>query len=427
MKKIILVFFVFLSYVSLFGEDVIIPYNSFLKKPDKIIYLHSNDNIKYPGFGYIDMSEGDNWIIAEKEADENHVRVIFKRKDLEYPDVELIENNSNIYKGVYYYEAKYKSKYGVIDTNGKILIPFEFDNPVGFATDDYYYFTKNGLFGIIDKSHKIIIPCEYKFLKVVNDKYIYCKKNHKNLCITGIIDYNNNVIIPCEYLSLEYVNDDFIIANINQYNVSVKDQKFENGYIINIKNEILKKYRDPVYLIRSGNDKIYSKNLLWTNYKLIDLEDNIIFGNIWMQNIYAYISGLVCEFAGEKFVVNYDGKIIYRGSKENQIVGRKNSFTVYDNKKKLYGLIDLNGKTLVENNFEKCFYPNYTENNKKIYEMDEYDYLAFVNKDKSILVNLNTFEKKEFDLEISKFSNEGIVYVQETIKGREGYKNIPIN
>lgn len=84
-------------------------------------------------------------------------------------------------------------RWGLIDDNGNVIIPFEYDE-IKFAWKNTFNVRKKGKWGIIDEAAVVIIPCEYDeefhFLEAMS-----VKKDGK----WGIIDNKNKVIIPFEY------------------------------------------------------------------------------------------------------------------------------------------------------------------------------------------------------------------------------------
>ena len=90
---------------------------------------------------------------------------------------------------------------GVIDENGKLLIPIEYDELRPYKAK------KNGKWGAIDLDNKILIPFEYEDIgdfKMTN--WAIAKKEDKK----GIIDVNGNVVVPIKYEDLEVLGKDFL-------------------------------------------------------------------------------------------------------------------------------------------------------------------------------------------------------------------------
>ena len=87
-------------------------------------------------------------------------------------------------------------KWGSIDKNGKLIIPFEYDELRDFNKKGYALLKKDGKWGSVDKNGKLIIPFEYDELWGFNEKgYALFKKDGK----WGVINKFNNIIIPATY------------------------------------------------------------------------------------------------------------------------------------------------------------------------------------------------------------------------------------
>lgn len=116
--------------------------------------------------------------------------------------------------------AKIKGKYGVIDKNGKIIIPFQYDS---LGTDQEYWFGMDyykslgvlpavisGKTGFLDSDGKLIIPAEYEsfgFLSYsdeISSHYLSPGVRYGILPVKkkdkwGLISLKNEVILPFEY------------------------------------------------------------------------------------------------------------------------------------------------------------------------------------------------------------------------------------
>ena len=80
--------------------------------------------------------------------------------------------------------VKKDEKYGVIDSTGKVILPFKYEalehfDPFSFETDikrgDAFIVTENGKQGVINTKGKLLIPMEYEFIETCSNGII-CKK-----------------------------------------------------------------------------------------------------------------------------------------------------------------------------------------------------------------------------------------------------------
>lgn len=91
-------------------------------------------------------------------------------------------------------------KYGVIDSNGKYILPMVYDNLDRTyngrinGNDIRFIIMLNNKYGIVDHTNNLLLPCIYD--SIVDDEYVIC------VCCNskwGVFDYNFKPIIPIEY------------------------------------------------------------------------------------------------------------------------------------------------------------------------------------------------------------------------------------
>ena len=94
-------------------------------------------------------------------------------------------------------------KWGFINKNGEIIIPFRFDSTRGFRDKaGLAQVSINGKFGYISLSGEEVIPIKYEFADDFENGLAGIVSNGK----VGFIDVKGNLIIPCVY-ELEYSSD----------------------------------------------------------------------------------------------------------------------------------------------------------------------------------------------------------------------------
>lgn len=110
-------------------------------------------------------------------------------------------------------EAKKNSKWGFIDINNRVVIPFEYEVVGGRFRDGFVRAKKNGKWGIIDVNNKTVIPFEHEDEEIVYFKEGMgkAKKNDK----WGIIDVNNKIVFPFEYENIGYPGEGLVRAKKN--------------------------------------------------------------------------------------------------------------------------------------------------------------------------------------------------------------------
>ena len=102
----------------------------------------------------------------------------------------------------YVYVCQFKGRYGIIDKDFSLLVPFEFEDIEPLFIDSYSdesfrcAVKKNGKWGLFS-SGKLSIPCKFDGLTSNNydESYYTVKQGIK----TGIVDKDGNTIVPFEY------------------------------------------------------------------------------------------------------------------------------------------------------------------------------------------------------------------------------------
>ncbi|WP_131725318.1 WG repeat-containing protein [Chryseobacterium sp. Leaf180] len=246
-----------------------------------------------------------------------------------------------------------KNKFGKIDWQGNVLIPFEYDTMSELEGTSFLEISKEEKFGIIDEKGKIKIPIQYKGIFPLYDKFDDEELREKNLFIADnkIININNKVLI-------EGYNSVTPIFNNHNYLIVSKNKKFG---IIDIDKKII---------LPLEYDEISN----WTEYGprhskfivkkgktgLIDHENfKITIPPIFDK--FQYLNGLIFAKKQNKAgIINEEGKIlcdfIYDEifPDQNDFFGyNKTEQKIYAKKGNSYFLIDKKGKILKSNLTEK--------------------------------------------------------------------------
>lgn len=224
-------------------------------------------------------------------------------------------------------------KYGAIDTEGKIIIPVQYDEinvngmymyaknaqgiivldstgkEVNTNSNSYKYSTENEKYyitiinsedeekyGVVDKNDNKIIEEKYSYIGYLFGDYFIASDNNKKL---GIIDFNENIKLEFKYNSIQKIqNKNIVQATINDSGVTeifdnnleksaemekCRIQKFDN--YIKIYNENETKYFD-------NNGKELTNSKVYTDNKLLVKNENGRYGfvdkdgNVKVQCIY---------------------------------------------------------------------------------------------------------------------------------------------
>lgn len=113
-----------------------------------------------------------------------------------------------------------KNQYGVVDKEGKIIIPFIYDEIQDFYGTANTIVKLKGKFGLVSSNNKIVLPIECESIMTWDDlDYYIIKKNNKS----GIIDKNLKPVLNFNYQDLSpcFYDDQnrFIAKKDNKYGV----------------------------------------------------------------------------------------------------------------------------------------------------------------------------------------------------------------
>ena len=165
-----------------------------------------------------------------------------------YDQIEAIENSdskNNIWFEDNVLRVNKNGKYGLIDFNGKELIPCEYDEIISLkAVKGEFLIKKAGNIGLVNDKGQTIIPALYKEIRTLKEgytsEYIIINENDK----FGIIGTSGNILIEPAYEDVKYLNSDLMFAVKEEgiwklYNTSDSNIVIDGGYdnIIEIKNE----------------------------------------------------------------------------------------------------------------------------------------------------------------------------------------------
>ncbi len=212
---------------------------------------------------------------AKEEIEEKHEKLLTKFKDKEFDDIyECFRSKRK------YYKAQKNKLWGVVDKNGETVIDFKYlemcstnfrkSYKLCFVVQD----CETKKYGIIDINENIVIPFCYDY---INSAFVY--PNEERLIATktgkdGVIDINNNVII------------DFKFKFIYGYDKSLGDYTFaENeegnwGVIDRLGNPLhfnLKKVKEINLDTLNKEESIFKKieEQEWIPEKLMELYNKI--------------------------------------------------------------------------------------------------------------------------------------------------------
>ncbi|WP_159451825.1 WG repeat-containing protein [Sphingobacterium psychroaquaticum] len=107
-------------------------------------------------------------------------------------------------------------KYGVIDRQGKVVIPFEYEY-LSFNPDAaQYVFSKDEKFGIMDANRKVLIAPKYDMINFFNKGFAQFTENEKN----GLLNLKGEAAVPANYETIiDYNGTHFITIENERYHM----------------------------------------------------------------------------------------------------------------------------------------------------------------------------------------------------------------
>jgi hypothetical protein len=186
----------------------------------KIIYTVDNDQVyNAESYGYYSVKK-DNlygiYFILSKEK--KHTEIAFNRISVDgYGAIMAAKNNKmGIFKltgeqitpfeydndfimqytGIGYRISKNK-KSGVIDHQGKVVVPPIYDDvsTISMSERDAFKVKNNEKYGIVNREGKVIVPVEFEYINDIKDNYLVITQHHK----MGLYDKNGNNLVPSKY------------------------------------------------------------------------------------------------------------------------------------------------------------------------------------------------------------------------------------
>ena len=288
-----------------------------------------------------------------------------------YEQIEALENideNDNIWYETKILRVKKNGKYGLIDFNGKELIPTEYDEiTVLEGIENSIIIKKDGKVGLVNDNGSIIAPIKYTNIKSIGD-------NYKNGYIT-IDDQGKYGVIS-----------------------TTKKQILENKY-----EEISQKYLKNYYLVKENGIQ-----------KLIDSEGNTIIENGFDDIKSATSRGIIFTKDNLFGEMNFSGEVVIEAKYQDLKEAKDGIYIAKQNDK--YGIIDAYQSLLVEFNYtyitynedakiylaEDVLYRTSILNNK--YEVKVTGILSDINIDQEYIRMRINDEYKYYDLKGNEIS-----------------------
>lgn len=306
--------------------------NAIVKRNGKYGIIKPDGTFKVPlEYDFIDYFESNHAFSEYYNARKGKIYYLFN-KDLKKigESYEPIYNDfSNSVPTLIYQNLN--RKYGVIDWQGKTLVPFEYDNLQKIEKTSFLQARKGNLYGLISEQGQIKIPIQYKEILSIYDKFDGAENGGKLLFIADgkVIDINNNIVIK-GYHSIEPV-----FYNHNKLIVS-RNKKF--GIIDINKKTLLPLEHDEIsnwveygpenrhFIVRNGKYGLIEyetfKIIIPPVYDMFWQRENLIFAKKdGKAGILDINNKEICPFIYEEVKPDYYG--FGMRSKENKVYAKK--------------------------------------------------------------------------------------------------------
>lgn len=182
----------------------------------------------------------------------------------DYNQIEAIQNqdkNNNSYYDENVLKVQKDGKYGLINLEGKELLPLEYDQISAITgVENSYKVQKDGKYGIVDNEGKLVISPQYADIDLLGDdnKAGFIVKNDAGMY--GIVNYSNEVILEPKYNSIEkvYGNDMYVVTENNAQKVVNKDGQDVLTTGFDTVKEILSSQENAVVFTRANKYGVMS-------------------------------------------------------------------------------------------------------------------------------------------------------------------------
>lgn len=204
------------------------------------------------------------------------------------------------------YARAYIAKHccGLIDKNGNVIIPFEYDNVKPFDEEGYAQFEKGIYWGTIDRNGETYISPKLKFQQI--GKFVNSVTPAKIDTKWGLIDNWGNKITPFQYYEIENYSNGLYYTRLkpNQY-----------GYLRPEGTQLFQNWFERIDKFLDFNVAIFKLN---GKYGLAHINGFYLFPPIYNEIIWDENNeNLIASINGIKQILTVDGLILYEQIKES--------------------------------------------------------------------------------------------------------------
>lgn len=278
------------------------------------------------------------------------------------------------------------SKYGLVNSKGKIILPFEYDDISNYDTQSLFKVIQNHRCGLVSSEGKFLTDIIYNETEYISPKKIYLRMGND----VGICDIDGKIIVPVKYDDVAYSGN--MIAMVKEG---------ARWYLLNCSTGVLSETQyNEIYEIRTG----------------IHTDNNMIKGYYVKRN---GKWGCIDSFGNTVIEIKYEAL--------DKFDSKGRARVIYNGK---FGIVDCGGKTVISTGYD-YIYPFDNLNvavaqignkygavslNGSVAIPFEYDYLySFANNPVTV-----AYKNKEFSiisLDGSQVSDKTYRYIEEFKNG----------
>ena len=303
--------------------------------------------------------------------------------------------------------------FGYVDQKGNIVLPCEYEQARRFD-NGYAVVRQDEKEGIINVNGKAVIPIEYDFISIYDSirGWYVVEKEEKE----GVISVNGDVIVPLIYDEVLFFNDNnacvkednkvfwYDIEDKNQH-ILCKDKSIRN---LTWTNEPLFAYTQGEPKKVEGIDRAFPKQLSWTEkWGVIDENNNEV-----VPEKYDYIEGhaegrtfaYLTEdniSASHAYLLDEKGKVIRAYEETEAIYQFEDERAILIDYRNGFGVIDRDGNWVIEPSFR------YSTMKK------QGDFICAMGNDGCTFYDLNGKKLFESQMDRAEYQNGYIVFYDE--------------
>lgn len=266
------------------------------------------------------------------------------------------------------YIVKFDKKSGIFGSNGKEILPSEYDNIEKINSLDFFKAIKNKETNIYNKEGKVVIKGDIKDIVFIKENIIINKKKGK----VGVMDFKKKEILPYKYQEIIPASvDKFIVKLGGKYNVRTKDgdKLLGEGF-----NSIV--FNQDVGIYIASNDSIANIYDIDLNFKQSGIISNID------------INKGIIEIYQDNVLKLYN---LQFEEKTEQEVYPENNLYLFKNEEGKYGYKNHQDKVIVEPIYDDAKFQN------------KYGYIAVSKDNKWGVLNYNGVVILEPTLDLSDY------------------------